>query len=567
MNNRFVCMLIGLLLSLVSAIPAAAEDYASLRSDYRALVQSSQMQRQRVNWEQLIQRFNRFIVEPAAQQDREKATFLRARTWDGLSRASGRGADARIAIELYGEFADIYPASCLSDDSLYLAGQLAEETLDDKEQAYGLYQRLLLDHASGDMASDALKRLVQLPVPKSVQALPAAGESSTSVSGAAASGSATLVNIRYWSGPEYTRIVLDLTAAVNSKPQLLTGESPRLYFDLKNTDLSASLSHQISIDNGLVRQVRTSIFDRATSRVVIDLNRVVDYKVTVLKDPDRLVIDLEGVPQQVAISSGAAISAPVSAGSIATILEKSADKQSILHVPQQSHSVGIKTIVVDAGHGGNDPGAVGPGGIYEKTVTLQLAKLLAQKLEERLGVKVLMTRSDDSHLELRERTDYANKVGADLFVSLHANASTSSTVYGTETFFLNLSKNDQAAEVAARENGTSLEEVGNLEAILFDLMANAKINESSRLAAEVQQSLITGLQSHYSNVKDRGVKQGPFSVLLGATMPSVLVEAAFISNSREEKRLTNQAYQQRVADAIVDGIKNYSTSIEQVARQ
>ena len=121
--------------------------------------------------------------------------------------------------------------------------------------------------------------------------------------------------------------------------------------------------------------------------------------------------------------------------------------------------------------------------------------------------------------------------------------------------------------MAARENGTSLQDVSNLEAILFDLMANAKINESSRLAAEVQQAMVSGLRPHYSKIKDLGVKQGPFHVLLGATMPSVLIEAAFISNRREEKRLTSRDYQERVAAAIVRGVKNYATTIDRVARR
>jgi N-acetylmuramoyl-L-alanine amidase len=168
---------------------------------------------------------------------------------------------------------------------------------------------------------------------------------------------------------------------------------------------------------------------------------------------------------------------------------------------------------------------------------------------------------------LQSRTAYANKVGADLFISLHANASTNRNAYGLETYYLNLSKNNQAAEVAARENGTTLEEVGNLEAILFDLMANAKINESSRLAAEIQQAMVEHLSPQFSRIKDLGVRQGPFHVLLGATMPSVLVETAFISNSREEKRLISDDYQKKIAQAIVSGVKDYRATLKQVARQ
>ena len=236
-------------------------------------------------------------------------------------------------------------------------------------------------------------------------------------------------------------------------------------------------------------------------------------------------------------------------------------------MPQQQGDEGIRLIVVDAGHGGKDPGAVGPNRTREKDVTLKMAKYLAEQLRKELKCEVRLTRSDDRYLKLRDRTSYANKVDADLFISLHANANKNRNAYGLETYFLNLAKNNQAAEVAARENGTTLEEVSHLEAILFDLMANAKINESSRLATEVQQALVSGLKPHYSDIKDLGVRQGPFHVLLGATMPSVLVETAFISNHREEKRLNSSDYQKRVASAIVRGVKSYAATLEQVAQK
>ena len=178
-----------------------------------------------------------------------------------------------------------------------------------------------------------------------------------------------------------------------------------------------------------------------------------------------------------------------------------------------------------------------------------------------------MTRSDDTFIPLEERTAIANKVGADLFISLHANASTNRKAYGTETYYLNFSKNDQAVAVAARENGTSLKQVGDLELILFDLMANAKINESSRLAAEIQRSLVDSLDNHYRSIRDLGVRQGPFYVLLGATMPSVLVETAFISNSREADRLQDPKFRAQAAAAIVRGVRNYAVALKMIAAQ
>jgi N-acetylmuramoyl-L-alanine amidase len=227
--------------------------------------------------------------------------------------------------------------------------------------------------------------------------------------------------------------------------------------------------------------------------------------------------------------------------------------------------MGLRRIVVDAGHGGRDPGAIGPGGTYEKHITLMLAKKLARKLKESLGCEVILTRDRDVYLPLEERTAIANKVGADLFISLHTNANQSNKPYGIETYYLNFSKNDKAAALAARENGTSLKEVSDLELILFDLMANSKINESSRLAAEIQKGLVSGLSRSYRDIKDLGVRQGPFYVLLGATMPSVLIETAFISNHREEKRLTSDKYQDHAADAIARAVRQYAENNKMIA--
>ncbi|PLX85152.1 MAG: hypothetical protein C0617_05565 [Desulfuromonas sp.] len=198
-------------------------------------------------------------------------------------------------------------------------------------------------------------------------------------------------------------------------------------------------------------------------------------------------------------------------------------------------------------------------------MTLALAKELAKRLEKEFGCEVILTRDRDVFLPLEERTAIANKVDADLLISVHANANRNRKAYGVETFYLNFSKNDKAAAVAARENGTSLKQVGDLELILFDLMANAKINESSRLASEIQRALVNDLGKEYKEIRDLGVKQGPFYVLLGATMPSVLVEAAFISNKREEKRLTDRRFQQKTGSAIVRGIRNYATALKLIA--
>lgn len=560
---RLYFCLVFLFLSTIQVPTVAAEQYSEIRTDYYHLLKSAQLQRQRVNWEKMIRRFELYLQQSPTSANAEKAQFLKARTWDGLSLASGGTEDAREAIVHYLEMVDQFPTSRLADDALFAAGQIAEYRLKDRSAAYRYYRWLLDQMPQGDMAKLAKERLLHLPKPAPEKAPPIKKTAYSTIA-----DSPRLKKIRYWSGPEYTRVVFDLSAPIIAKPHLLKGEKPRLYFDLLYTDLATQLQTEVPIYNGLVQRVRANRFDEQRTRVVLDLYRETDYKIVTLENPYRLVVDLLGAPQQTGIElSSTTAHIKRADDSIANILNKVPNQHPVLHVPQQSKDEGIRLIVIDAGHGGRDPGAVGPNKVLEKDVTLGLAKALASAIRQQLGIKVLLTRTDDRYIELRERTAYANRVGADLFISLHANASKTRKVYGVETYFLNLSKNNQAAEVAARENGTSLQDVGNLEAILFDLMANAKINESSRLAAKVQQAMVAGLRPHYSRIKDLGVRQGPFHVLLGATMPSVLVEAAFISNVREEKRLASKTYQKRVADAVVRGIKSYSSTIERIAKR
>jgi len=561
----FALLQLLLLFPAVDSSPAQVRSYEALRQDYQQLITSAQLQRQRANWERLISGFDRFIAQRPRDAAIENAYFLRARAWDGLAQASGARTDAEEAIRFYLDLVNRFPHSRFADDALFHAGEVAQQRLSDQSRAIDFYRRVINDTPTGDMVPEARKRLAALAVPLSPEPVAAAPQHLYQ----AIAQAPLLESIRYWSGPEYTRIVLDLSAPVVANPNFLKGASPRLYFDLVYTDLSVQLPDEIVINNGLVQRVRASRFDTQRSRVVIDLERELEYRIATLDNPHRLVVDIMGTPSrtsQVQISRPPS-SAPIADDSIASILGSATDQQPVMRIRQQSNGEGIRLIVIDPGHGGRDPGAIGPTGIREKDVNLALAKATATALRQQLGVRVLLTREDDRYLPLRERTEYANRVGADLFISLHANATTGNRAYGVETYFLNLSKTDEAAEVAARENGMTLQDISNLEAILFDLMANAKINESSRLAAEIQQSLVAGLTPRFSNIRDLGVKQGPFHVLLGATMPSALVEAAFITNPREEQRLNSADYQRHVANAIVKGIKNYAAAMGQVAWQ
>lgn len=224
----------------------------------------------------------------------------------------------------------------------------------------------------------------------------------------------------------------------------------------------------------------------------------------------------------------------------------------------------IRRIVVDAGHGGHDAGAIGPNGVQEKVVTLQIAKRLAKVLRAR-GYEVVLTREDDTFIALEERTRRANEAKGDLFISIHANAAKSRKQGGIETYALNVASDRFAMRLAARENASTEQSVSDLQFLLADLAARANTTDSDRLASMVQESLVSRVQQHHGKVHDRGVKHALFYVLLGARMPAILVETAFISNAREEKWLSSDEFQDNVARALGDGVDRFVERRTQLA--
>jgi N-acetylmuramoyl-L-alanine amidase len=225
----------------------------------------------------------------------------------------------------------------------------------------------------------------------------------------------------------------------------------------------------------------------------------------------------------------------------------------------QQLGLGVGKIVLDPGHGGKDPGALAFG-LKEKDIVLKVAKNLAYHLKKDMNADVILTRDSDHFLPLEERTAIANTNDADLFISLHINAHPSPEVKGFETYFLNLSTNDEAMRVAARENATSAHQMSDLEDILSDIMQNSKINESSRLAQQVHSSIANGLDTPPYIVKNMGVKQAPFYVLIGAGMPAILIELAFISNPDDARLLADDTFIDKMTGEISRGILEYANA-------
>jgi N-acetylmuramoyl-L-alanine amidase len=413
--------------------------------------------------------------------------------------------------------------------------------LEKKEAAAGLY---------ADQSDD---------ITKMIQSAGSAQKPAGKMQPAADGPMAVVQGLRSWSNPGYTRIVIDADRKTSYEHHILRPDPskkkpPRLYVDLMNSRLKKGIDTSVPINDHLLSKVRAGQNRPDSVRVVIDIKSYKYYKIFNLSNPFRIVIDVRGEDQGVAQGGK---DTTVQGGAKGKIGPSALAKQLAL---------GVKTIVIDPGHGGKDYGA--PGyykGVHEKRIVLDIAKKLKKKIEQELNFTVYLTRSTDRYLSLEERTAIANTKNADLFISIHTNSAKDSRAYGIETYFLNLATDDEAIRVAALENQTSTKNISDLETILNDLMQNAKINESKGLATSVQTSLNGHMRKSYNRIKNKGVKQAPFYVLLGAQMPAILVETSFISNPRECKRLTNQQYQNHLCDGIIKGIRRYIKEINPTA--
>jgi N-acetylmuramoyl-L-alanine amidase len=346
-------------------------------------------------------------------------------------------------------------------------------------------------------------------------------------------------DIRFWSSENYTRVVVDLTHSVEFSKNRLSNPD-RLYFDVKDAHIAKEINTSIPVGDGILKTVRASQFNKTTVRVVLDLDEISDYQTFIFDDPARLVIDVYGKTTTAA-------------------------KPEVNFVKRR--------IVLDPGHGGHDPGAVGPKNLYEKDVVLDIALKLKKVLMEDPFNEVVLTRERDVFIPLEERTAMANRKNADLFVSIHANASSRREAKGIETYLLNWTDDEEAIRVAARENAISLKkmramnrQVDIVDVIKSDLIRENKRDESIKLANYIQRSLVSNLESDMKQVLNLGVKQALFYVLFGAKMPSVLVEVSFISNPEEERLLSNEMYRTEIAKGIAKGLNTYLTSAPTVQK-
>jgi N-acetylmuramoyl-L-alanine amidase len=526
-----------------------------------------------------------------------------------------------LAYERFGQDGDRTAALRLLDmlKSEYPASRLIAEVPD---------AIAALATAAADKPVAGPKPVEAVPVEAPPARVPAAPTSPRRSKADATPGELTLLrDVKRTVLPDGVRLVVELEGEVAYHQEEIANPR-RLFFDLRNVRTVPALQDtSLKFDDDVVKEVRLGRHPQNTTRLVVDLDGVSAYSVYPLYGPYRLVIDLRRanarpapVPAAPAAPARAIAAvftpppmvqpkseAPVMAMSTAAkasmpaippppitatvdrseakppvVSERSGSKplpskaaapSSLPPVAPMANSngkfslsrqlgLGVARVVIDAGHGGHDPGAHG-NGVNEAELTLDVA-LRLQKLLEKAGVDVIMTRDTDVFIPLEERTAIANREGADLFLSIHANASRNVAAHGIETYFLNFATNPEAEAVAARENATSAQPMHSLPDIVKAIALNNKINESRELAETVQKSMVKRLASKNRSLRDLGVKQAPFVVLIGAGMPSVLAEISFVTNKQDGALLKTQGYRQQIAQALMEAVQNYQQSLKRL---
>jgi N-acetylmuramoyl-L-alanine amidase len=426
-------------------------------------------------------------------------------------------------------------------------------------------------------------------------------------------------SVQSWNRQDSARLVVALSNTIDFKSMRIASPD-RIFFDLRNARLNPKISTDGLADaDGLLKSVRIAQNKPNVVRVVLDVSGARDYSAYLLENPYRFVIEVRSQHASVAKSvapPGAAASvtkvstvrhddnAPGSTDNAAEVppvatthasgtpfpatpaLKVAANTVALPVKPRPDDAVAlgpatvpkltrdgqrsltrtlglkINRIVIDPGHGGHDTGTIGPHGLMEKDVCLDVALRLGHLIEETLpGTQVIYTRKDDTFVPLEERTAIANQAQADLFISIHANSSRDPSARGIETYYLNFTSSAESMEVAARENANSDESLHDLQDLIKKIARNDKMEESRELAEDIQDTLSQRMQLVSRTEKNRGVKKAPFVVLIGANMPSVLAEMAFVSNPNDEKLLRKPDQRQRIADGLYRGIATYLKSL------
>ena len=518
------------------------------------------------------------------------------------------------AIDAYRFLIKQYPGSRYRGEAQLAIARIQDSDQHRPDDAEVTYKDYLKQFPHSQKTGDVRQALKEIAASRGTDVQPNSDTIGPVVQPREAKDSTSLVkDIHTWNAENYTRIVVTLDDTIKYDAARITSPD-RIYFDLYKARLSNALaSKTLDVDDGLLKSVRVAQNKEGVVRLVLDVSGARDYSAYLVKDPYRLVINVQASSAAVAKSAApsppaapkAAAEQPVGpvretvtvkanedspptpskplpreiSKSSSTPMKASSPAVGALQPPAEAkpnrdgtHSLtralGLKInrIVIDPGHGGHDTGTIGPHGLLEKDVCLDVGLRLGRLIQEKLpGAGVIYTRKDDTFIPLEERTAIANEAKADLFISIHANSSRDKNARGVETYYLNFATTEDAMDVATRENALSEESLHDLQDLIKKIARNDKIEESKELADDIQGSLSQRMQLVSHSEKNRGVKKAPFVVLIGANMPSVLAEISFVSNPSDEKLLRKGDQRQRIADGLYRGISMYLDSLNSLS--
>jgi len=597
-------------------------------------------------WEKVVMRFRKVVARYPQSGYCDNALLAIGDVYREMGKRFDAGY-ASDAVQAYRRLVAEYPSSSLGEKALFNVVEIARANGDRKEIADAA--REYLDAFPDSPRAAEVKAAVKKGGKTQEAALPTPPPR----------GLAQVFNLRFWSGANSTRVVLDVEKAVHYKYDRISNPD-RLWVDLEGTRLHPNLlGKMFPVGDGLLEKIRIGQNKDTTVRVVLDFKDVKDHTIFYLENPTRLVVDVRGtgappapmiagrpaptvvatnaspepfdlppdrttpprlsawsrpgkpaasplpvrqvdglevprllpppVPDPVIRPSSAPFEGPPARRAAvpaspapwpsATPAPRDARDTRVARAetdtppapPQVNRAgsyslarqlgLGARKIVIDAGHGGHDPGTLGRGGLQEKDLVLDVAVRLQRLVRDELGAEVVMTRSTDVFVPLEERTAIANAQGADLFLSIHANSSRNPGVRGIETYFLNFAQDPHAEAVAARENAISPATLKDLQNLVKAIALNSKIDESRDFASSVQEAMVQTIRPIAPDVSDRGVRTAPFYVLIGANMPSILAEIAFVSNPQEERLLRTPEHRDRIARSLLDGVRAYLDSL------
>jgi N-acetylmuramoyl-L-alanine amidase len=587
----FLCLLVLAPAASTASKKPARTLYQQAQSAEARLNKSTKLQARRAEWEKVVLAYRKVVARYPRSGYCDNALLAVGNLYRAMAGRFHSDHYRSDAVAAYRMLVKEYPSSSLGDDALWAVVEIERDS-GERRRLVGAGKAYLATFPRGQQASK-VKKLMQQKAP------------ATRVPTPPPPGLARVFDLRFWSGKTSTRVVLDLESKVELDSDRV-GSPERLWIDLTGTRLHPNLEKRVfPVGDGLLDRVRIAQNTPDKVRVVLDFKGAWEHSVFYLDAPPRLVVDVKGRARPPAQIAGAVPSRPAqAAGTVppppppkAAAPEKgpppdetppapaSATRVASGPVPPPSApspsvpppapptanragsyslarqlGLGARRIVIDPGHGGHDPGTIGRKGLQEKDLVLDVALRLQRLVERELGAEVVMTRSTDVFVPLEERTAIANTKRADLFLSIHANGVKSSKARGIETYFLSFARSRHAESVAARENAISEGTIKDLQNLVKAITLNAKIDESRDFATSVQEAMVKGLRRKHS-VRDRGVHTAPFYVLIGADMPAVLAELAFVSNPDTERRLKTSAYRDLLAQSLFGGVKSYLESL------